>query len=97
MTKLDTKEKIEPGLLYKEKKAGNSRNAGAFDRSRGSAAFFGKPMGRKIDDPFAGMMAKGKKNKDDMFAGKKKATNKLSSESAIENTVELLIGLRGNL
>jgi len=88
----DTKEKIEPGLLYKEKKAGNSRNAGAFDRSRGSAAFFGKPIGRKIDDPFAGMMAKGKKNKDDMFAGKKKATNKLSSESAIENTVELLIG-----
>ena len=89
----DSKVKLEPGLLYKEKKAGNSRKMGAIDHSRGAAAFFGKPMGRKIDDPFAGMMARGRKNDDNAFGGTKKATKtKLSSELAIENAMDLLIG-----
>eukprot|EP00537_Pseudo-nitzschia_pungens_P004789 CAMPEP_0172355780 /NCGR_PEP_ID=MMETSP1060-20121228/178_1 /TAXON_ID=37318 /ORGANISM="Pseudo-nitzschia pungens, Strain cf. cingulata" /LENGTH=923 /DNA_ID=CAMNT_0013075627 /DNA_START=156 /DNA_END=2927 /DNA_ORIENTATION=- len=86
-----SKIKIEPGLLYKEK-AGNNRITGGFDRGRGQAAFFGKPMSRKIDDPFAGMMTKGKKNDDDGFFGKKKAgKSRLSSESAIEDAMTLLI------
>ena len=89
-----TKIKIEPGLLYTGKKAGNNSSIGELERSRGQATFFGKPMSRKIDDPFAGMMAKSKRNDDDVFAGKKKVTKtRLSSESAIENAIELLIDL----
>ena len=87
-----TKAKIEPGLLYKGTKAGNNRNVGTLDRSRDTAAFFGKPMSRKIDDPFAGMMARKKKGNEDAFGGKKATKTKLSSESAIENAVEMLIG-----
>ncbi len=88
-----TKAKIEAGLLYKGTKAGNNRNFGALDRSRDTAAFFGKPVSRKIDDPFAGMMARKKRGDGDAFGVKKKATKtKLSSELAIENAMEMLIG-----
>ena len=87
------REKIEPDLLYKRKQTGNNRGAEGIDCGRGQAAFFGKPTRRKIDDPFAGLMARSKKNDEDAFSGKKKNTKtRLSSESAIENSMELLIG-----
>lgn len=87
-----SKIKIEPGLLYTEKKASNSRIIGALDHSRGQGAFFGKPISRKINDPFAGMMARGKNNDDDVFSRKKTAgKSRMSSESAIEDAMVLLI------
>lgn len=87
-----TRAKIEPGLLYASKKVGNNGKTGGLDRSRGQGAFFGKPMSRKIDDPFAGLMARSKKNDEDAFAGKKASKNRLSSASAVENAMELLTG-----
>mmetsp|Transcript_11541 Transcript_11541/g.24465 ORF Transcript_11541/g.24465 Transcript_11541/m.24465 type:complete len:491 (+) Transcript_11541:1-1473(+) len=88
-----TKSKIEPDLLYTGKKTGINRMKGGLDRNRGQAAVFGKPISRKMDDPFAGMMARGKKNSDDALSGKKPGKSRLSTESAIENAIELLIGL----
>ena len=89
-----SKIKIEPGLLYTEKKASNSRIVGALDHSRGQGAFFGKPMNRKINDPFAGMMARGKNNDDDVFSRKKTVgKSRMSSESAIEDAMVLLIDI----
>jgi len=45
-----------------------------------------------MDDPFAGMQAKGKKNDEDAFFGKKKnKKSQSSSETAIETAIEVLI------
>ena len=92
-----TKVKVEPDLLFKKVEAGNHRGMGQLDRNRRHANFFENATSRNVDNPFAGMMAKSKKNDADAFTGKKK-TNKtrLSSESAIENAIELLIGVEND-
>ena len=95
----DSKIKIDSGLLYTKKtgRGGNNDRRVGGD-GRGTAAFFGKPMARRIDDPFAGMMARSKKKKDDdeeTFGGggkRKAGKSRLSSESAIEEAIQLLIG-----
>jgi antiviral helicase SKI2 len=88
-----TTAKIEPGLLYTDKKAGNKNINRELELGRGHNAFFGKPLNRKIEDPFAGMMARSRKNDNNNFVGNKGAKSQLSSESAIENAINLLSGL----
>eukprot|EP00536_Pseudo-nitzschia_multiseries_P008159 jgi/Psemu1/197417/e_gw1.203.81.1 len=68
-----------------------ARISGGIDQSRGQSAFFGRPMSRKIDDPFAGMMARGKKNNDDALSAKNAGKSRMSSDSAIEDAMTLLI------
>lgn len=83
------KKKIDPKLLYKES---SDKKASVSTRlSHSSSAFFGaKPMSRGVDDPFAGMIARGKKRNDDDFFGQKKSS--ISSEAeAIESAVEMMV------
>ena len=86
-----TKKKIEPSLLYAGKKSSN-RITG-LNRSQDTSAFFGgKPMSRGMDDPFAGFKVKSKKKDEDSFSGKKKSVkSQSSSETEIENVMEVLI------
>jgi antiviral helicase SKI2 len=83
-----TKVKIDPNELYASKSGGQGAGAGL------SSFFDEKPAAsRKVDDPFAGMMARSKKNhnNDDVLFGKKKSTGQSSSESAIDGAISTLI------
>lgn len=85
-----TKKKIVPTLLYTSSKTAKSHvGPGA-----ASAAFFGaKPVSRGFDDAFAGMKARGKRNEEESFVGKKqsKAGTASSEAEAIESVVESLL------
>lgn len=84
-----TKKKIEPNLLFKDSKATKS----AMGHGLASSVFFGtKPAARGLDDPFAGMKARGgKRNDDDAFFGVQKKRGISSEAEAIESAMEILV------
>lgn len=83
-----TKRKIEPNSLFKDAKATKSSTGHGLEAS----AFFGaKPVSRGFDDPFSGMKARGKRNDDEAFFGKKKTPVVSSEAEAIEDAMEVLV------
>mmetsp|Transcript_57247 Transcript_57247/g.66112 ORF Transcript_57247/g.66112 Transcript_57247/m.66112 type:complete len:1455 (-) Transcript_57247:106-4470(-) len=88
-----TKKKIEPSLLYTGKKSGNSNRTTGHNNNHVDSAFFSKKStSRGMDDPFAGMKVKSKKNDEESFFGKKKSMKShSSSETEIESAMEVLI------
>lgn len=85
------KKKIEAAQLFTENTSSHSTAAG---QGGGSAAFFGRggrDVGGSVDNAFAGMTVRGKKNDDESDFFGKKTKGKLSSkEDAIDEAVEIL-------
>jgi len=83
-----TKKKIEPTTLFK----GGSGTKASMGHGAASSSFFGaKPVSRGFDDPFAGFKARGKRQDDDAFFGKKKTNSAASETEPIEKAMDILI------
>ncbi len=83
-----SKKKVEAHLLFNNSKSTNSTTG----HGSSISSFLGaKPVTRDFNDPFAGMMARGKQYDKDSFFGKKKKSVVSSEAEEIENIVELLL------